>query len=40
MKIAAFYENIYDGVRATERRMEDVLAELHDAGMELLYLSP
>jgi len=40
VKIAAFYENIYDGVRATERRMEDVLAELHDAGMELLYLSP
>lgn len=40
MKIAAFYENIYDGVRATGRRMEDVLAELRDAGMEMLYLSP
>ncbi len=40
MKIAAFYENIHDGVRATGQRMEDVLTELHDAGMELLYLSP
>ena len=40
MKIAAFYENIYDGVRATGRRMEDVLAELRETGMELLYLSP
>ena len=40
MKIAAFYENIHDGVRATGQRMENVLTELHDAGMELLYLSP
>lgn len=40
MKIAAFYENIFDGVRATGLRMEDVLRELRDAGMELLYLSP
>ena len=40
VKIAVFYENIYDGVRAAGRRMEDALAELRDAGMELLYLSP
>ena len=40
MKIAVFYENIYDGARAAGRQMKDVLAELHDAGMELLYLSP
>lgn len=39
MKIAAFYENIYDGVRATGRQMEDVLEELRGEGMELLYLS-
>lgn len=40
VKIAAFYENIYDGAQATGRRMEDVLAELRDAGMEMLYLTP
>jgi len=40
VKIAAFYENIYDGVQATGRQMKDVLAELHDVGMDLLYLNP
>ena len=40
MKIAVFYENIFDGARAAGRQMKDVLAELHDAGTELLYLSP
>lgn len=39
MKIAAFYENIREGVRTTGRRMEDVLAELRDAGLEMLYFS-
>ena len=39
MKIAAFYENIYEGVRATGRRMEEALAELRDAGLEMLYFS-
>ena len=40
MRIAAFYENIYDGVRATGRRMEDVLSALHEAGLEMLYMTP
>ena len=40
MKIAVFYENIHDGVQASGRRMEDVLTELRDAGMELLYMTP
>ena len=40
MKIAFFYENLCDGVRASGRRTQDVLAELHDAGMELLYMTP
>ena len=39
MKIAAFYDNICDGVRATGRSMEAVLAELREAGMERLYTS-
>ena len=40
LKIAVFYENIYDGTQATGRDMEETLAELRDAGMELLYLTP
>ncbi len=40
MKIAAFYENICDGVQATGQGMADVLAELHHCGMDLLYLTP
>ena len=40
MKIAVFYENIHDGARTAGRQIKDVLAELHDAGTELLYLSP
>ena len=39
MKIAVFYENIYDGVQATGQDMEAVLAKLRDAGMEMLYIS-
>ena len=39
MKIAVFYENIADGVQASGRRTEDALAELRDAGMEMLYLN-
>ena len=40
MKIAAFYENIVDGIRATGKDLASVLAELREAGMELLVLSP
>ncbi len=39
MKIAVFYENIYDGVQTTGQKMEDVLARLKDAGMDMLYIS-
>ena len=39
MKIAAFYENIYDGVQRRRADMEETLGKLQDAGMELLYLS-
>lgn len=39
MKIAAFYENIYDGAQAAGRHMEDVLTELRDAGLEMLYFA-
>ena len=39
MKIAAFYENIVDGVRAAGCSMEDTLASLRDEGMERLYIS-
>ncbi len=39
MKIAAFYENIYDGVRAAGLSMEDTLASLREEGMERLYIS-
>ncbi|MBR0219018.1 MAG: TIM barrel protein [Clostridia bacterium] len=39
MKIAVFYENIYDGVKATGQDMESVLARLKDAGMDMLYIS-
>lgn len=40
MKIAVFYENLYDAVQATGRSMEEVLSRLHDEGMELLYMTP
>ena len=40
MKIAVFYENIHDGILASGRRTEDVLRELRDAGMEMLYMNP
>lgn len=40
MKIAVFYENIYDGVQATGQDPEEVLTRLHDCGMEFLYLTP
>lgn len=39
MKIAVFYENIYDGVQATGQDMENVLARLKNAGMDMLYIS-
>ena len=39
MKIAAFYENICDGVRASGLSMEDTLASLRGEGMERLYIS-
>ena len=39
MKIAAFYENIYDGVQAAGLSMEDTLSSLRDEGMERLYIS-
>lgn len=40
MKIAVFYENIHEGAQAAGRQIEEVLTELRDAGMELLYLTP
>ena len=40
MKIAVFYENIHDAVRATGKRTEDALALLRDEGMDLLYMNP
>ena len=40
MKKAVFYENIYDGVRASGADMEKTLARFRAEGMELLYLSP
>ncbi len=39
MKIAVFYENIYDGVQASGLDMEAALSRLRDAGMEMLYIS-
>ena len=39
MKIAAFYENIHDGVRAAGASMEETLASLRGEGMERLYIS-
>lgn len=40
MKTAFFYENICDGVQASGRRMQDALTELHEAGMDMLYMTP
>ena len=40
MKTAVFYENIRDGADALGLDLEEVTAELMDAGMEMLYLSP
>lgn len=40
MKTAIFYENIYEGAQASGRRVGDVLAELHDIGLEMLYMTP
>ncbi len=40
MKIAVFYENIHDGAQAESLRVEDLLAELRNEGMDLLYLTP
>ncbi len=39
MKIAVFYENIYDGAMAAGLDMEETLARLRAAGMEMLYIS-
>ena len=39
MKIAAFYENIYDGAQALGKSMEATLSSLKEEGMERLYIS-
>lgn len=39
MKIAVFYENLYESALATGRKIDEVLRELRDAGMEMLYTS-
>ena len=39
MKIAVFYENIWDGVRETGAGMGETLRAFKAAGMELLYIS-
>ncbi|MBQ9408114.1 MAG: TIM barrel protein [Clostridia bacterium] len=39
MKIAVFYENIYDGAKALNRPMDETLSSLRDAGMKLIYIS-
>ena len=39
MKIAAFYENIYEGAMAAGKDMEEVLTGLKEAGMDLIYIS-
>ncbi len=39
MKIAVFYENIYDGAKAQGLPMDKILLELRDAGMQMIYLS-
>ena len=40
MKIAAFYENIAEGARASGVPLEEALARLKDAGLSLLCLTP
>ena len=39
MKIAVFYENIYDGVRQGQLSMEETLRSFQKEGMSLLYIS-
>lgn len=40
MKIAFFYENLHEGVLASGTKTMDAARHLHDAGMDLLYLTP
>lgn len=40
MKIAAFYENIHDAIQTTGQQLSDVLTWLHEAGLEMLYMTP
>lgn len=39
MKIAAFYENIVDGARASHVSLPEAMKGLKKRGMELLYVS-
>lgn len=39
MKIAVFYENIWEGVKEIGADMRDTLQKLREAGMELIYIS-
>ncbi|MBQ3669199.1 MAG: TIM barrel protein [Clostridia bacterium] len=39
MKIAVFYENIYDGAKAKGLEMEDLLRGFKGEGMDLIYIS-
>ena len=40
MKIAAFYENIAEGIERSGESLEEALSSLKKEGMDLLYLSP
>ena len=40
MKIAVFYENIYDGAIEANKRPETVLEDLTQQGLKMIYLSP
>lgn len=39
MKIAAFYENIMDGIKNSGKSEQEVLAHLHEVGMDKIYMS-
>ena len=39
MNISVFYENLYDGAKATGLQIEDMLRRLRDAGMDSIYLN-
>lgn len=40
MKIAAFYENIWEAVQSAGMGMHDALSMLREEGMEMLYMTP